>query len=299
MKRLRKHLKYHGVSPRIHGNHGRKPANTLSLDIYQHATNFVQNYIEKHSVKSVPNFTTFSSNKIGNTFISGTNLNLHDSNKSGKKPKKIKIANKMTSYHLPPECTKKTVHDEYKAYCEGLKPNQKVMQYSTFTSFLKKQFPNVKFHKIEKKSEEKSDGKTSATPAQTDESDGKQKNKKQKKIIELFDNKIQPQATTVINKSIQTPQVYIPNKTIQISPPPLIVAQKQNPQTFYKNQQVVKTSQIVLNGPQLQFCSGSSQLQSDVRLQNQVLVGNQIINCVSQAPTYTQHVYTMHNINDN
>lgn len=199
----------------------------------------------------------------------------------------------MTSYHLPPECTKKTVHDEYKMYCEGLKPNQKVMQYSTFTSFLKKQFPNVKFQKTEKFSQ--TDPKLSGN-VQSEDSEARSKTKKQKKIIELFDGKnVINQQATVSSKSIQTPQVFMPAKSIQIPPPPLIMAPKQNPQTLYNKTQVasgpvLKTSQIVLNGQHLQICSAGNQL-----------VGNQIISahCVGQTPTYTQHVYTMHNINEN
>lgn len=121
MKRIRKHLQHHGVSPRIHGNHGRKPSNTLPLDIYQHATYFVQNFIEQHHVKS----------------------NTTDSSKT-------KTTNKSTCYRLPADYTKKTLHDEYRRYCEQSMPTGKIMQYSTFTNFFKKQFPNVKFRKPEK-----------------------------------------------------------------------------------------------------------------------------------------------------
>lgn len=41
----------HGVSPRSHGNLGRIPHNTFSLDNYQFATRFLHAYFEKHAIK--------------------------------------------------------------------------------------------------------------------------------------------------------------------------------------------------------------------------------------------------------
>lgn len=298
MKRLRKHLKYHGVSPRIHGNRGRKPANTLSLDTYQHATLFVQRYIEKHYVKSVPNFTTFPSNKISNPFMSGTNLNVHEIKKSGKDPHTIKILNKMNSYHLPPDCTKKTLHDEYKTFCEGVRPDHKIMQYSTFTSFLKKQFPNVKFQKMEKKQEERApDTKSSTSQISTDKV--KSKIKKSKKVEVKSDSQM-TQTEEPANRG-PTTKVFLPNKTIQITPQ-LNVTPKQSTQTIITKGQiignaVINTPQIVINGQHVQICGTQNQLQSDVRIGEHFLVGNQLMN-VSHGPTYTQRVYTMQNINN-
>ena len=49
LKRIRKHIKDHGVTPRVHGNHGKRPHNRFPLDIYQHATAFLQGYIQKSS----------------------------------------------------------------------------------------------------------------------------------------------------------------------------------------------------------------------------------------------------------
>lgn len=119
MKRIRKHLQNHGVTARIHGNHGRKPSNTLPLDIYQHATYFVQNFIQQNHIKTPSS----------------------DANRK---------AGKNAIFRLPADFTKKTLHDEYKKYCEESMPTAKTMQYPTFTKFFKKQFPNVKFRKAEK-----------------------------------------------------------------------------------------------------------------------------------------------------
>jgi len=117
MKRLRKHLQNHGVTPRTHGNHGRKPSNTLPLDIYQHAMNFVQKFIDENQAK-----------------------HLHsDSSKSKTNPSKF-----------PADITKKTLHNEYVRFCQSSAPLEKVMQYSTFTTFIKKQFPMVRFKKCDK-----------------------------------------------------------------------------------------------------------------------------------------------------
>ena len=51
IKSVRKHMLDHGVSPRSHGNMGRIPHNTLSLDNYQFATRFLHAYFEKHAIK--------------------------------------------------------------------------------------------------------------------------------------------------------------------------------------------------------------------------------------------------------
>ena len=45
LKSIRKHVRDHGVTPRIHGNHRKRPHNTFPLDIYQRATKFLQVFV--------------------------------------------------------------------------------------------------------------------------------------------------------------------------------------------------------------------------------------------------------------
>lgn len=113
IKRIRKHLMTHGVTPRVHGNHGKVPHNTFSLDIYKIATEFLKNFVELQEAKQ--------------------------------KTKLVKNA----PLHLPPDITRKTVHDLYTKHCRTISPNTKNMGYSTFRRFMKVQFPQVKFAKLE------------------------------------------------------------------------------------------------------------------------------------------------------
>lgn len=113
IKRIRKHLMTHGVTPRVHGNHGKVPHNTFSLDIYKIATEFLKSFVEVQEARQ-----------------------------------KSKLA-KNALLHLPPDITRKTVHDLYALYCKKQSPDIKVMGYSTFRRFMKVQFPQVKFAKLE------------------------------------------------------------------------------------------------------------------------------------------------------
>ncbi|XP_043263850.1 uncharacterized protein LOC122404049 [Colletes gigas] len=113
IKRIRKHLMTHGVTPRVHGNHGKIPHNTFSLDIYKIATEFLKNFIELQEAKQ-----------------------------------KTKVA-KNAQLHLTSDVTRKVVYDLYIQYCRKMSPNIKIMGYSTFRRFMKVQFPQVKFAKLE------------------------------------------------------------------------------------------------------------------------------------------------------
>ncbi|XP_078042579.1 uncharacterized protein LOC144472964 [Augochlora pura] len=113
IKRIRKHLMTHGVTPRVHGNHGKIPHNTFSLDIYKIATQFLKNFIDLHEAKQ-----------------------------------KAKVA-KNAPLHLPSDITRKVVYDMYIQHCRKVSPNIKIMGYSTFSRFMKVQFPQVKFVKLE------------------------------------------------------------------------------------------------------------------------------------------------------
>ncbi|KAB0801322.1 hypothetical protein PPYR_05676 [Photinus pyralis] len=114
LKRIRKHVMTHGVAPRVHGNHGKKPHNTFSLDIYRHATEFLKQYLETHT------------GEIG-------------------------IGNLKQPIQLPWDITRKNLHDAYKEYGQIIEPGIKLMGYSTFRHFMKEQFPHVKFCKVEPK----------------------------------------------------------------------------------------------------------------------------------------------------
>ena len=120
MKSIRKHLLTHGVRPRVHGNQGRKPHNTFGTEIFEHATAFLQSYIER-------------------------NYSAHQSPAKTKKGRPAPI-------YLPAEVTLKKIHTAYREYCEHFEPDIKVMGYSTFKHFLKKEFPHLKFYtKVEGK----------------------------------------------------------------------------------------------------------------------------------------------------
>lgn len=118
LKRIRKHVMTHGVAPRVHGNHGKKPHNTFSLDIYKHATEFLKQYLEQHT-----------SETVGGPGSSG----------------------KHACVQLPWDITRKSLHDSYREYGQILEPGIKLMGYSTFRHFMKFQFPHVRFCKLEGK----------------------------------------------------------------------------------------------------------------------------------------------------
>lgn len=113
VKRIRKHVMTHGVTPRVHGNYGKVPHNTFSLDIYKSATEFLKDFIKKQE-----------------------------------HTQKTKVA-KNAPLHLPPDMTRKAVHDLYTEYCQNISPSIKVLGYSTFRGFMKVQFPQIKFAKQE------------------------------------------------------------------------------------------------------------------------------------------------------
>ncbi|XP_063230153.1 uncharacterized protein LOC134535135 [Bacillus rossius redtenbacheri] len=124
LKRIRKHVMTRGVVPRVHGNHGKKPHNTFSLDIYRHATMFLKHFVKTHtSASALP--------------------------AADQPADKQKTVSKTPPLYLPPEVTRKTIHNAYREYCELFEPTIKVMGYSTFRHFMKEQFPHVKFAKVE------------------------------------------------------------------------------------------------------------------------------------------------------
>ena len=125
LKRIRKHIMTHGVTPRVHGNHGKRPHNRFSLDIYQQATAFLQSYIHRaqQSQQQPGGLPSTSKSKSGN--------------KDSKPSSSVVL--------LPPDVTCRTVHSAYKEYMEHFEPGTKWLGYSTFRHFMKRQFPLVKF----------------------------------------------------------------------------------------------------------------------------------------------------------
>lgn len=111
IKRIRKHLMTHGVTPRVHGNYGKVPHNTFSLDIYKNATEFLKEFVKKQE-----------------------------------ELQKTKLT-KNAPLHLSADITRKTVHDLYKEYCNNMSPTTKALGYSTFRRFMNEQFSQVKFAK--------------------------------------------------------------------------------------------------------------------------------------------------------
>lgn len=49
LKRIRYHVIKNGVSPRVHGNQGKIPHNTFSLDLYKSVEMFLKNYLSKYT----------------------------------------------------------------------------------------------------------------------------------------------------------------------------------------------------------------------------------------------------------
>ncbi|BES92093.1 Hypothetical protein NTJ_04901 [Nesidiocoris tenuis] len=106
LKRIRKHLVTHGVVPRVHGNHGKKPHNLFPLKIYQRATDFLKEFTLSYS----------SSSNVKSPVV------------------------------LPADLSRKDVHKMYQKYVrEKSSEPEKVMGYSSFRHFVKEQFPQLKF----------------------------------------------------------------------------------------------------------------------------------------------------------
>lgn len=111
LKRIRKHVMTHGVIPRVHGNIGKKPYNSFNLETYQYATKFIKSYIESNFHVKDYSYRTL--------IIQGD--------------------------------TRKNIYDHYLEHGKANNPGTKLMGYSTFRHFIKKQFSNIKFTKLEKK----------------------------------------------------------------------------------------------------------------------------------------------------
>ena len=122
MKRIRKHIITKGIKARIHGNMGRKPHNTFSVDIYQHASAFLHSYMKR-------NF--------------GHNIDSSEENQK--------------EITMPIDLNRRKIHNDYKEYCENFEPDFKMMGYSTFRQFMTSEFPYIVFDKRNIKDEDDKD----------------------------------------------------------------------------------------------------------------------------------------------
>lgn len=103
LKRIRHHVMTQGVVPRVHGNIGKKPHNTFSLDMYKSAEHFIKQTIADHQTGSGGNAAVFVSTE-----------------------------------------TRSSIYDKFRQ--STIHPaGSKVMGYTTFRHFIKKQFPQVRF----------------------------------------------------------------------------------------------------------------------------------------------------------
>lgn len=110
VKRIRKHVTTHGVTPRVHGNHRRLPVNTLSLPTYHHVRRFLSLLLAR--------LETGSYNKrrsAGGSLLA------------------------------PPYLTRKAVHYGYTQYMQQHAPDQRPMTYSAFLHFLRTNFGRLRF----------------------------------------------------------------------------------------------------------------------------------------------------------
>lgn len=107
LKRIRQHVMTQGVVPRVHGNMGKKPHNTFSLDMYKCAEHFIKQTISEHQASG------------GGSGVKGDSVFLVTETRSS----------------IYEKFRQSTVHAA----------GTKVMGYTTFRHFIKKQFPYVRF----------------------------------------------------------------------------------------------------------------------------------------------------------
>lgn len=123
LKRIRQHVMQQGVVPRVHGNMGKKPHNTFSLDMYKCAEHFVRQSIAQHHHTPQADSAS-SSSSTGNT--------VDAQQPTAPRPSVVLVSESRTS-----------MYEKFKK--SALHPDGKIMGYTTFRHFIKKQFPNVRF----------------------------------------------------------------------------------------------------------------------------------------------------------
>lgn len=118
LKRIRQHVMTQGVVPRVHGNMGKKPHNTFSLDMYKCAEHFVRQSIADASATMAATATATDAT------ATSASTTVH---------RPIVVASESRA----------SLYEKFKS--SALHPEGKIMGYTTFRHFIKKQFPNVRF----------------------------------------------------------------------------------------------------------------------------------------------------------
>lgn len=77
LENLKQHYKNHGIMPRIHGNKGKMPIRTCSMDTLQHVITFLDNYAEEHAVALPGRVPGFKRSDIKLLPSSATKASIH------------------------------------------------------------------------------------------------------------------------------------------------------------------------------------------------------------------------------
>lgn len=77
LENLKRHYKNHGIMPRIHGNKGKMPVRTCSMDTLQHVITFLDNYAEEHAVALPGRVPGFKRSDIKLLPSSATKASIH------------------------------------------------------------------------------------------------------------------------------------------------------------------------------------------------------------------------------
>lgn len=131
LKRIRQHVMTQGVVPRVHGNMGKKPHNTFSLDMYKCAEHFVRQSIADAAAQSaVAALPAAVAATDASTALPAATVHRH-----------VVVASESRA----------SLYEKFKR--SALHPEGKIMGYTTFRHFVKKQFPNVRFAQHSKESQ--------------------------------------------------------------------------------------------------------------------------------------------------
>ena len=77
LENLKRHYKEHGISPRSHGNKGKMPVGTCSMDTLQQVISFLDNYTEEHAVAIPGRVPGFKRSDIRLLPSSATKASIH------------------------------------------------------------------------------------------------------------------------------------------------------------------------------------------------------------------------------
>lgn len=77
LENLKRHYKEHGILPRSHGNKGKMPIGTCSMDTLQHVISFLDNYAEENAVALPGRVPGFKRSDIKLVPSSATKASIH------------------------------------------------------------------------------------------------------------------------------------------------------------------------------------------------------------------------------